>query len=39
MGGMDAVLEACGAKNGRCRASGLNAGETADTLEIEARWT
>lgn len=37
MGGMEAVLEICGAKNGRAKANGST--EDADTLEIEARWT
>jgi hypothetical protein len=37
MGGMEAVLESCGATNGRCRASGRM--DDAGTLEIDVRWS
>ncbi|HKU38765.1 MAG TPA: hypothetical protein VJR89_11480 [Polyangiales bacterium] len=36
MGGMEAVLETCGAKNGRCKPSGRI--DQVDTLEIDVRW-
>lgn len=40
MGGMEAVLETCGANNGRCRAGGGRAPtDDMHTLDIEVRWT
>lgn len=39
MGGMEAVLDACGAKNGRCRTLDGGPDEGTETLEVEFRWT
>jgi len=39
MGGMEAVLETCGASNGRCRASGGAPSDNIETLEIDVRWS
>jgi hypothetical protein len=38
MGGMEAVLETCGAKNGRCRAVSSRGLTDLDTLVIDVRW-
>ena len=39
MGGMEAVLETCGAQNGRIRAaSGRTVSADTETLEIDVRW-
>lgn len=39
MGGAEAVLDACGAKNGRCYAIDGNPEDGRETLEIECRWS
>jgi hypothetical protein len=39
MGGMEAVLETCGASNSRVRASGRAPTDDTETLEIEVRWS
>jgi hypothetical protein len=40
MGGMEAVLDNCGAKNGRCRAANVRVlNDMTETLEIDVRWS
>ena len=38
MGGMEAMAEACGVKNSRCRAIPRPPTEETETLDVEVRW-
>lgn len=38
MGGIEAVLESCGAKNGRCRPAAGTTSRGVKTLDMDVRW-